>query len=384
MRVLFVNENIGGHATVHAHLRRTLAGRPDVEAQFLDVPAPGPGRRLVGTRVPGLARLDLDLQPLRAQLALSEWVRRRLRTLAADFDVLHVYTANAGLRSVPLLAAMPTVVTTDATNTTNAYRLPYRAPTRFTPATVRVSRRVEQRVYDAATYVVANTGWAADSLRRDYRVAADRLRVLPLGITAPDFGPGAAPGTRARAATALPQVVFVGRQLERKGALRLLSLHQRFLAEDLELVLVTTEPVPGGRQCRNVRVVGDVTVGSERLWEVLRAAAVFAFPSPIDQASNAVIEALAAGLPVLGLDQGAMPELVRPETGVLVGVGDDEALVRELRRLAHDPDLRARLGAAARRRFLADYDAEVTTGRLVEVLAQAVETHASARRGAPG
>ena len=38
MRVLFVNENIGGHATVHAHLRAALAARPDVDARFLDVP----------------------------------------------------------------------------------------------------------------------------------------------------------------------------------------------------------------------------------------------------------------------------------------------------------------------------------------------------------
>ena len=128
MKVLFVNENIGGHSTVHAHLRRTLTDHPLVEARFLDVPPPSLRRRALGTRIPGLARLDLDLQPLRAQLALSEWVRRQLPALAADADVLHVYTANAGLRSVPLIAAMPSVVTTDATNTTNAYRLPYRDP----------------------------------------------------------------------------------------------------------------------------------------------------------------------------------------------------------------------------------------------------------------
>ena len=237
-----------------------------------------------------------------------------------------------------------------------------------------MSRRVERRVYDAATYVVANTSWVAGSLREDYGVSADRLRVLPLGITAPDFGPGAAPGT---GPAALPQVVFVGRQLERKGALRLLSLHQQHLADELELVLVTTEPVPAAR---NVRVVDDVTVGSDRLWQVLRAAAVFAFPSPIDQASNAVIEALAAGLPVVGLEQGAMPELVHPTTGVLVPVDDDEAMVRELRRLARDADLRARLGAAARQRFLTDYDAEVTTGRLVDVLVQAHTRHHQTRR----
>ena len=75
MRVLFVNENIGGHATVHHHLRRALEAHPEVEADFLDVPPPSLLRRLIGMRLPGLAGLDLDLQPLRAQLAASAWVR---------------------------------------------------------------------------------------------------------------------------------------------------------------------------------------------------------------------------------------------------------------------------------------------------------------------
>ena len=371
MRVLFVNENIGGHATVHAHLRNALADHPTVEAEFLDVPVAALGRRLLGTRVPGLARLDLDLQPMRAQLALSEWVRRRLSVLleSPGFDVLHVYTANAGLRSVPMIAAMPTVVSTDATNMTNAYRIPQRQPTRFTPAMARMSRRLDAPVYSAATLVAASTDWAADSLRSDYGVPEDRLRVLRFGIIAPDFGAGPAPGT---AASGLPRVVFVGRQLERKGALRLLRLHQQFLADECELVLVTPEPAPPGR---NVRVVDDVKVGSGRLWEVLRDAAVFAFPSPIDQAPNAVIEALAAGLPVLGLRQGAMPEMVRPDVGRLVPVDDDAALVDALRELVRNAGLRAELGAAAREVFLHTYDAKVATDRLVGLLGEARERH---------
>ncbi len=383
MRVLFVNENIGGHATVHTHLRATLAEQhPEVDAEFIDVPPPRGLRRVVGAQLPGLARLDLDLQPLRAQLALSEWVRRRVRVRLrpghgnGPVDVLHVYTANAGLRSVPLIAALPSVVSTDATNVTNASRLPYRPPTRFTATMVRVSQRIERRVYDAATFVAASTSWVADSLSTDYAVPDERLRLLPFGIRAPDFGPGPAPGT---ASDGLPRVVFVGRQLERKGALRLLRLHQEQLADECELVLVTTEEVPAGR---NVRAVSDVTVGSDRLWEELRSAAVFAFPSTIDQASNAVLEALAAGLPVLGLQQGPMPELVQPDTGRLVPVGDDRALVAALRELVTDAALRAELGTAARHRYAVDYDARISTRRLVDLLAEARDRHGSRTRSA--
>lgn len=369
MRVLFVNENIGGHASVHAHLRAALRAHPEVEAEFLDVPGPSWARRLVGAQVPGLARLDLDLQPARAQLALSQWVRRTVLPRLGEFDAVHVYTANAGLRLSTELAAMPTVVSVDATNVTNSTRLPYRRPTKFTPVTSRFIRRFDQRVYDAATLVVANTTWVAESLRCDYGVTDDRLRVLPFGVMAPAFGPGAAPGTRR---AGLPQLVFVGRQLERKGGNRLLALHQAYLADRCELVLVTPEPVPTGR---NVRVVRDVVPGSPRLWEVLREASVFVFPSSIDQAPNVVIEALAAGLPVVGLEVAAMPEMVPPSAGRLLAPDDDAGLVDVLCALVSDAALRVRLGAAAREHFLTRYDARVSTQRLVQVLHEAASLH---------
>ena len=223
MRVLFVNENIGGHRSVHNNLRATLPAHPEVEAEFLDVPKAQGLRRAVGTSIPGLGRLDLDLQALRAQLALSAWVRRRLLSSMHRFDVVHVYTGNAGLRSADLLAAMPSVVTTDATNATNAYRLPNRAPTRFTPNAIRAAQRWEKPVYHSASLVVANTAWVAGSLRDDYAVPEDRLRVFPFGIVAPEFEDGPAPGVHR--SDRLPQLVFVGHQLERKGALRLHRLH---------------------------------------------------------------------------------------------------------------------------------------------------------------
>ncbi|WP_323793382.1 glycosyltransferase family 4 protein [Nocardioides sp.] len=374
MRVLFVNENIGGHRSVHNNLRSSLVAHPDVEAEFLDVPKAAGFRRAVGTSVPGLGRLDLDLQALRAQLALSGWVRRRLRASMHRFDVVHVYTGNAGLRSADLLASMPSVVSTDATNVTNAYRLPNREPTRFTPRVIKAAQRWETPVYHSASLVVANTEWIARSLRADYAVPEERLRVFPFGIVAPGLADGPAPGVHA--GDRLPQLVFVGHQLERKGALRLHRLHQQHLADECELVIVTSEPVPPGR---NVRAVHDVTVGSGRLWEVLREAAMFVFPSQIDQAPNAVLEAMAAGLPVVGLQVAAMPDTVPESCGRLVEKDDDRALVAVLRQLVRDPALRAELGANARQRFASEYDAAISTARLVDTLNEARELFAGAR-----
>ena len=363
MKALFINENIGGHATVHQHLRNTIGAHPGIEVDFLDVPPRSGVRRLVGVRVPGLGRLDLDLQPLRAQLAASEWVRRRLAERIHAYDAVHIYTQNAALLSASLLAGVPSIVSLDTTSHENAARLPYRSPTRFTPLTVRASMPFEQRVFRSVDRIVANSRWAADSLRSNYAIDAGKLDVFPFGIVAPDFegpAPGAGP-------VELPTIVFVGRQLERKGGLRLLRLHQRHLLGRARLVLITNEDVA---PAPDVEVIRDLRQGDDRLWELLRAASVFVFPSTIDQAPNVVLEAMAAGLPVVAVRTAAIPEMVEHGvSGLLIDPADpDDVLLGSIEQLIGDVGQRLRFGRESRRRFEASYDAHVSTARLVSLL----------------
>ncbi len=369
MKVLFINENIGGHATVHHNLRTVLADRPDIEASFIDLPPVAGLARAVGGRIPGLASLDLDLQPLRAQLARSATLARRLGDHMSAADVVHLYTHNAGLLSVGSWRRTPTVVSLDTTNAQNAFRLPGRRPTRFTPITVAATKPFESRVYRAASTVVANSEWAADSLRRDYRFAGNRLRVQPFGIAAPDFGPGSAPGPPI---SAKPRAVFVGRSLARKGGLQLVRVHREQLADRLDLTLVTEERPEG---LSGVEIIDDLRPGDDRLWGVLRRSSIFVFPSEIDMAPNAVLEAMMAGLPIVARPVGAIPEMVEDGVnGLLVGPTDDD-LAAAVTGLLDDPDRLWEMGAASRARALAYYDARVTTDAVIEILADAITHH---------
>lgn len=373
IKVLFVNENIGGHATVHHHLERLLAEREDVDAELLHVPPAGLVRKVLGAPVPGLARLDLDLQPLRAQLAISAWVRRELPRRLSGVDALHVYTHNAGLCSVGILRRVPTVVSLDTTNARNAYRLPYRTPTRATGWTLPLTKFFERRVYGAARYVVANSEWAAESLRDDYAVPEAKLRTIAAGTAAPRFDPVVAPGVAA--VDRLPQLVFVGRQMVRKGGELLRQVHQAHLADRCELVLVTTEPVEPGR---NVTVIADLRQGDERLWTILRAAAIFVFPSTIDAAPNAVLEAMAAGLPVVAVATGAVGEMVvHGETGLLLERADPESLRAAIDSLLDDPERRASMATAGRAHLDAHYDARRCVDELLSVIRAATTGPAS-------
>lgn len=363
LRALFVNENLGGHTSMHLYLRDALARVPEVEGDFVDVPSAGFTRKILSAPVPFLAGRDLDLQPLRAQLLQSLWVKRLLAGVASSYDVLHVYTQSTALLSPSQLASRPSVISTDGTATQNAYHLPYRPPTRHTASQVRIARLFEDRVYRAATLVVAQSEWAARSLRNTYGVDPDRVRVIPFGVPIPPMVPREEPD-------GLPKVTFVGKSLERKGGLRLLRAFRHHLRGRCELNIVTRErlsPEDG------VRVHNDFTPGDRRLVELLARSAVFAFPSDMDNSPYSVLEAMVAGVPVVTTRVGGIPEMVLDgETGILVG-DDDAELAEAIARLLDDAPMRRDMSLAARRRVEERFDAASTTRALAEVLREARE-----------
>jgi glycosyltransferase involved in cell wall biosynthesis len=79
---------------------------------------------------------------------------------------------------------------------------------------------------------------------------------------------------------------------------------------------------------------------------------VFLLPSLAEGTPNSIIEAMSHGLPIIASAVGGIPDLLSDDSGILVQPGDDEALAQAMERLASDPDLRARMGGAARERYL--------------------------------
>ena len=76
---------------------------------------------------------------------------------------------------------------------------------------------------------------------------------------------------------------------------------------------------------------------------------VFAHPSLSDAFPTVLLEAMAAGLPIVASNVGGIPEIVEPEqTGLLVPAGDAGALTAALRRILRDRDTARRMGDRAR------------------------------------
>ncbi len=93
---------------------------------------------------------------------------------------------------------------------------------------------------------------------------------------------------------------------------------------------------------------------------------VFVLPTLAEGTPNSIIEAMAHGLPVIASAVGGIPDLITPETGLLVPPGEPAALAHAMMQLASDPDLRARMGRAARVRYEQLFSPQVVLPALVD------------------
>lgn len=83
--------------------------------------------------------------------------------------------------------------------------------------------------------------------------------------------------------------------------------------------------------------------------ELLRSSDIFALPSFMEASPNALIEAMAASVPIVATRVGGIPEAIEHErNGILVPPGDDRALAAGIARLMKRPQIAARLADAAR------------------------------------
>ena len=127
---------------------------------------------------------------------------------------------------------------------------------------------------------------------------------------------------------------------------------------------------------QRVELAGD----ADDVPEQLAGADVFVLSSRSEGLPMSILEAMAAGLPVVATRVGGIPELVDDgRTGLLVGAGDVDALAEALQRLVDDPELRRTLGAAGRERAEAAFDLERFRREHLELYALALSPYRTRR-----
>lgn len=211
-------------------------------------------------------------------------------------------------------------------------------------------------------------------LSRVPQIPAGRVQVVYHGVD-PALFPGAVgPGSG---------VLAVGRLEEKKGFTHLVDacrlLADRGISAELTLVGDGQERerlerrVAGHGLAGQVRMTGPLT--QEELAPLLRSAALVAVPSvpgeggDRDVIPNVILEAMAAGLPVVASRLPGITEAVEHErTGLLVPPGEPALLAAALERLLADAPLRARLGQAARARVLERFDIRLNARLISRIL----------------
>jgi glycosyltransferase involved in cell wall biosynthesis len=105
----------------------------------------------------------------------------------------------------------------------------------------------------------------------------------------------------------------------------------------------------------------------------LRSIDLAVLPSHSEGMSNALLEYIAAGLPVVATDVGANAKLIEHGvSGLIVPPRDESALAEAVVRLLEDPSLAARFGAAARQRVEQDYSRDAMRRRFERFYQQLV------------
>ncbi len=319
-------------------------------ARQLALLAAGLPRRLHDVRVfvlgPGSAWGD-QLRSAGIPVATGGWTRlfdprplARLRALVQEFrpELIHAWGARAVQATALVAGRVPVVVSRP---------LPDRPGARPPP--------LDRWLLGRARAVIARGEGEQRRLERQ-GLAAGRIRLIPPAV--PD-AVGAAGGLRRSLGLSADDrlVACVGPVEQSKGfrdAVWAFDILQ-FLFDDLHLIMIGDGPYREELR-RFARAIG---VPPRIHWVnpppdvpgLLADFDVVWVPSRAGGGSNVVLEAMAAGRPVVATPTGDLAAIVADgQTGYIVAAGDKVALARRTRRLLDDPALRRRLGDAGRRR----------------------------------
>jgi len=206
----------------------------------------------------------------------------------------------------------------------------------------------------------------------------NKIFLLPNAVDVERFRP-ATPSERADAAKTFasaldkPVIGTVARLVHRKGIDILLHAFASLIRTHRAQLLVVGDGELGDDLRELTHELGlDCSVSWVGLqadtstW--LRRMDVFVLPSRLEGSPNAILEAMATGLPIVATRIGGIVDLLEDgRTGLLVPPGDAEALAMALGRILCDATFRAGLGSRARTRAVRDFSLSGSITRLIDV-----------------
>jgi glycosyltransferase involved in cell wall biosynthesis len=326
-----------------------------------------------GVRVVRTRNLVYPLR--RLNLSTPIGMRQAARRLLDAADVMHVHE----LRTLENLLVVPEAARRDIPVVLSAHGTLTQSTGR--PVLKRLwdrwlSPSVMRRVTAVAGLHAGETD-EAHILWKQHGLTA-RFVTLPNGVDVAAYakrGDGAAFRSRWRLGTG-PVALFMGRLHARKGVLPLAHAFMRLSMPDARLVIAgPDEGMQSALQAlaaQDDRIILIGYVESQARLDALAAADVFALPATGEGLSMAMLEAMAAGLPLLIAPGCHFPQAAEAGAGVIVEP-DADALAGALHDLLADQTRREAMGAAAQRLAAAHYSWNALAAEWEEVYAVLAE-----------
>ena len=207
--------------------------------------------------------------------------------------------------------------------------------------------------------------WTAGEQALEASLGADKVLLIDNGVDCSTYLEPEGPHDP-------PRVLYVGLLTPRKGVLDLIEASTMLRAEGVEheLRLVGGTPDEGPAAAEPVLAAAEGNASllgtrpPEEMPQAYAEADVFCLPSWWEAMPLSVLEAMAAGLPVVASDVGDVSRLVTEECGFVVPVKSPGDLADALRTLIKDVDGRRQMGAAARNRARTTFSSSATAAAI--------------------
>jgi len=358
-RAAFVMEQTLGHVTHYQNLRAAVSRQTTVHPTWIPIPFETAGlqRWLPAFRDNWSFRASL-----RARGRVAHELARR------EHQALFFHSQVTSLFSSSLMRRVPSVVSLDATPLNyDSIGAAYGHRPESAGWLDQRKHRLNHDAFHAAAALVTWSEWAKSSLVADYEVPAERVTVIPPGASRGFFKLGEERAARPALTDRPARLLFVGADFTRKGGPLLVeSARQARTARRFELHIVTQQPVEA---TAGVIVHRGLRPNSPELMQLFRDADAFVLPSNGDCLPLVLMEASAAGLPMIATAIGAMPEVaISGRSAIAVSQGDGRSLRSAIETIVDDGALRARLGAAASSVARTRFDAERNGQQILDLL----------------
>lgn len=230
-----------------------------------------------------------------------------------------------------------------------------------------------------ATFVVAVSDFSREWLVKNVPGHDAKIHRIYNGMDIAGLPEAAPPAGR-------PRMVAVGRYIEKKGFSDLIDACAILRGRDLdfECVIIGGGPLEAGLKARVAKLGLENTVfltgprPQEDVRRALSSASLFVLPcvteadGGMDTLPTVIVEAMAAGLPVISTHLAAIPEMVEHgSTGILIDERQPARLAEAIEQLLFNPEMAQRFGAAGRRLALERFSPDVTVPTLKALLEQA-------------